>query len=225
MLMFVGVPAWTAMIALAALKPFDPAFVASFPVGSTELFYIVFLVAFFSPRLAGFADILLTKGGVARYGGGRRFGAGALSETLFSCLLCAVTTWRTGLFMIGLLFGRTAIWNGQARDAHALSFATAARGLWQQTLFGVIVLAVAGAGAPSLVLWSLPVTLGYVLALPFAILTASPKLSAATVRIGLCALPEEIDRPEIFATLERAIGKASGSGAASDKSPPVFEPA
>ena len=224
-MMFVGVPAWTAIIALAALKPFDGKSTAAFPAASAELFYLTFLLAYLAPKLAGFADIALTKGGLARYGGGWRFAAGALVEILFSFLLGAATTLRTGLFMIGLLFGRSATWSGQARDAHALSIATAARGLWPQMLFGALVLATVGLSAPILIAWSLPLTLGYILAVPFAVITASPKVGALLTRIGLCAVPEEIDRPDVIAMLDREIGKADRLAASAPEIPLAFEPA
>lgn len=224
-MMFVGVPAWTAIIALAALKPFDGKPPAVFPATSAEFFYLIFLLAYLAPKLAGFADIALTKGGLARYGGGWQFAAGALVEVLFSFLLGAATTLRTGLFMIGLLFGRSAIWSGQARDAHALSLATATQGLWPQMLFGALVLATAGFSAPILILWSLPLTLGYVLAVPFAVVTASPKVGTALARIGVCAVPEEIDRPDVIAMLDREIDKADRLAVSTPEIPTAFEPA
>jgi membrane glycosyltransferase len=140
-------------------------------------------------------------------------------------LLGAVTTLRTGLFMFGLLFGRTAVWNGQARDAHALSVATSVRGLWPQMLFGVLVLTIAGIHAPILVLWSLPLTLGYILAVPFAVLTASPQLGVLLARLRLCAIPEEIDRPEVIVMLEHEIGRVGRFAGTSDEVPSVLEPA
>ena len=224
-LMFIGVPAWTALIALIALEPLSRVPGAAFPAGSAIFFYLVFLVAYLAPKLAGFADILLTRGGLARYGGGARFAAGAFAEMVFSFMLGAITTFRTALFLVGLLWGRTAIWSGQARDAHALSIATAARGLWPQTLFGVSVLTVAGAGSPSLLLWALPLTLGYVLAVPFAVLTTLPRVSAALMRLRLCAIPEEIERPDVITTLEREIGKTDRRGASPGEAPRIFEPA
>ena len=36
--------------------------------------------------------------------------------------------------------GKSVTWNGQARDAHALTWATAVAGLWPQTLFGSTVI-------------------------------------------------------------------------------------
>ncbi|HWG06399.1 MAG TPA: glucans biosynthesis glucosyltransferase MdoH [Beijerinckiaceae bacterium] len=224
-LMFIGVPAWTALIALIALAPFGRAPGVALPTTSATLLYLVFLVAFLAPKLAGFADILMTPGGAKRYGGRMRFVQGALAELIFSFLLGAMTTFRTSVFMIGLLFGRVTIWNGQARDAHSLSVVTAWRGLWPQTLFGAAVAAAGLAGSPSLLVWSLPLTLGYVLAVPFAVVTASPPFGAALMRRGLCAIPEEIERPDVIMTLDQEIGKAAPSGHPPGEASRVFEPA
>ncbi len=101
-LMFVGVPAMTLMIALVPLKILDGEDLSTFPVGLAIGLYLTFLGMYLSPKLAGLADILLAKGGVARYGGLGRFLASAAIEIVFSFLLGAVTTFRITLFMIGL---------------------------------------------------------------------------------------------------------------------------
>lgn len=201
-MMFVGIPAWTAIIVLAALKPLDGENLATFPALSALSFYIVFLLMFLAPKLAGFIDIALTNGGLAGYGGARKFALGAVVEIVFSFLLGAATTFRTGLFMLGLAFGRTILWNGQARDAHALSWATAARGLWGQTLFGILLWGAAWHLAPAVIGPSLPLTLGYFVAIPFAVLTSAPVFGRWLEQRGLCAIPEEIAPPTILLRIQ-----------------------
>ena len=212
-MMFMGVPAWTAIILLSALKPFDGEDMAQFPAASAIGLYGVFLLMYLAPKLAGFIDIMLTPGEMKRYGGVMRFTAGCLFELAFSFLLGAATTLRTSLFMIGLLFGKSVMWNGQARDAHSLSYATAFAGLWPQTLFGAALFIVTGLMAPSLLLWSLPLTLGYLIAAPFAVMTASPMLGRFLAWCKLCALPEEIDQPEILRALDETIAQRARDGA------------
>ena len=212
-MMFMGVPAWTAIILLGALKPFDGEDMAQFPAGSAIGLYMVFLLMYLAPKLAGFIDIAMTPGEMRRYGGVLRFSLGCLAELSFSLLLGAATTLRTSLFMIGLLFGRSVIWNGQARDAHALSYATAFAGLWPQTLFGAALFIVTGLNAPNLLLWSLPLTLGYVIATPFAVFTASPALGELISRWRLCALPEEIAPPAILIALDETLAQRAKSDA------------
>ncbi len=195
-LMFIGIPAWTLMFALAALKPFETAdLAAGYPAGAALFVYLAFLGMFLAPKLAGSLDVILTRGGTARYGGTGRFLTGVVSELVFSFLVGAVTTLRTSLFMIGLLFGKSVTWNGQARDAHALSWATAVAGLWPQTLFGSTVILLLAIGAPTALLWGLPLLAGFPLAIPFAVLTADPALGAVLARWKLCAIPEEIAPP------------------------------
>jgi membrane glycosyltransferase len=202
--MFLGVPAMTLMIALTPAKFFDGEDLSIFPSGLALSVYVTFLVMYLSPKLAGLADILLTPGGTRRYGGTARFLASAAIEVAFSFLLGAVTTFRLTLFMIGLLFGTSVIWSGQSRDAHGVSWATAAKGLWPPFLFGVIVCGALAWLSPTVLLWSLPLTFGYLVGVPFAVATAAPWLGEALRRRNLCVVPEELDTPAEIAGLQRS---------------------
>jgi membrane glycosyltransferase len=121
--------------------------------------------------------------------------AGAATELVYSFLLGAVSTFRVTIFMIGLVFGKTVSWNGQARDAHGIPWDVALQGLWPQLAFGSIVMIVAWLGSPLLVLWGLVMTLGYVVAIPFGVLLADPRAGALLKRWKLCAIPEEFAPP------------------------------
>ena len=74
--MFIGIPAWTVIIALGAIKPLDGEPTALFPSGSALGLYGAFMFMYLAPKLAGFLDIAMTRGGLARYGGGLRFAGG-----------------------------------------------------------------------------------------------------------------------------------------------------
>ena len=107
--------------------------------------------------------------------------------------------------MVGLLFGKSVVWGGQSRDAQGLSWATAAESLWPQTLFGIIVCGALLAIAPAVFWWSLPLTAGYLLAIPFAVLTAEPGLGRLLQRLGLCGIPEDFAAPvEVKAVMGKA---------------------
>lgn len=207
-MMFAGLPAWTAIIALAAFKPFDSDIAMGFPVGSAIAFYVFFLVMFLAPKLAGYLDIAMTRGELARYGGGLRFFAGAATEIVFSFLLAALVTFRTSVFMIGVLFGKTIGWGGQMRDAQAIDGRTAFAALWPQLAFGLALFAVAAVSAPALIAWSLPLTLGYIAGVPFAMLTAWPAAGRWARATGLCAIPEDYAPPPELAVVA-AVGPES----------------
>jgi len=200
--MFIGAPAWTAIALLCALIGALEDTTA-FPARSAEILYVVFLLFFLAPKLLGFLDVALTPGGLARFGGTTRFLASVGIEIASSFVIGAVTTLNTTLF---LLLRQKIGWDAQARDAHGLSLGEATRALWPHLLFGAAILALGGAFAPKLLLWSLPLTFGYLAAIPFAIWSASALTGATFARFRLCATPEELSRSEIlrFSALRRA---------------------
>lgn len=210
-LMFLGVPAFTLMIALTPLKALDwdrPA--ETFPALSAILLYVTFQWMYLSPKIAGFLDILLKSGEAARYGGRTRFVAGVLTEVLFSFLLGAVTTFRIAVFMIGLLFGRSVVWSGQARDAHGIGWGEAVSQLWPVTLFGSVVCVALWFLAPTALWWGLPMLAGYLVAVPFTVLTSAPSLGRALARLRLCAIPEEYATPAEVAAVQAGDPPAGG---------------
>lgn len=203
-LMFVGLPAWTLMIALLPLKVIEDKGLAFYPSGLAAFLYVLFFFMYLSPKFAGAADILLTRGGAARWGGTGKFLLSAAIELVFSFLQGAVSTFRTTIFMIGLAFGKSDIgWNGQSRDAQSLSVATALQGLWPHLLFGIYVVGALWLLSPNVMWWAMPLIAGYVLAVPFAVITASPALGRWFQRTGLCAIPEDVaPPPEVVAVLK-----------------------
>lgn len=195
-MMYIGAPAWMLMTLAAAWKIVEgmPADIDA--ALAIAMFFIMFSVSLM-PKAIGLLDIALTPGGAARYGGRLRFAIGGLVEAVFSVLIAPVVAFRVTIFLIGLLFGKSMTWSGQNRDAYRLSLGDAARGLWPQTVFGVLLgLAIwIGSGAGTLV-WAAPMLLGLTLAIPLAVLTAHPGFGAWAARWGLCAIPDEVARPE-----------------------------
>jgi membrane glycosyltransferase len=204
-LMFIGIPAWTLMIALSPIAAYEAQGIADYPAGLAAGLYVTFFVMYLMPKIAGLIDAALTRGGVARYGGALRFVAGAAIELVFSFLQGAVSTIRTTIFMIGLAFGKSVVWGGQSRDAYGISWSTAWASLWPQTLFGVVVCGLLWLVSPAVLHWSLPLTAGYLLASPVAVLTASPALGRLLERLGLCGIPEDFAPPkEVSAVMGEA---------------------
>lgn len=201
-LMFVGVPAWTVMIALLPLFTVGALRIPDFPVASAQALYITFLLMYLSPKIAGLIDAMLTRGEVRRFGGPVRFAVSAAIELVFSFLQGAVSTIRTSIFMVGLLFGKSIVWNGQRRDAVGVSWAAAASALWPQLVFGIGVCGALLMISPVTLLWSLPLTAGYLLAIPFTVVTASPAFGRWMKRYGIAAIPEDFAPPPVIAALD-----------------------
>ncbi len=195
-LMFVGLPAWTLMIALLPLAAWQAQSVQNYPTGLAIFLYLLFFGMYLMPKIAGLIDVVLTKGGMNQYGGPLRFIASAALELVFSFLQGAISTIRTTIFMVGLAFGKSVTWGGQSRDAYGISWRTAVENLWPQTLFGVIVCGLLYLISPTVLWWSLPLTAGYLVAIPFAVTTASPALGRVFQKIGLCGIPEDFAAPK-----------------------------
>ena len=68
-LMFIGIPAWTLMIALLPVAAWQARGIDDFPVNLAIGLYVTFFTMYLMPKIAGLADAVLTRGGVARYGG------------------------------------------------------------------------------------------------------------------------------------------------------------
>jgi membrane glycosyltransferase len=194
-LMFVGIPAWTLMIALSPIAALEARSIADYPTGLAIGLYVTFFAMYLAPKIAGLLDAMLTRGGVASFGGPLRFASSALLELVFSFLQGAVSTIRTTIFMIGLAFGRSVVWGGQSRDAYGISLRTALENFWPQTLFGVVVCGALYAISPTAFYWSLPLTAGYLLAIPFAVVTAIPELGRLMKRHGIAGIPEDFAPP------------------------------
>jgi membrane glycosyltransferase len=197
MLMFVSIPAWTVAVALLPFAAWLPRTVG---VPWLIALYWLYLLMYLSPKLVGYLHTAASRHRRSRYGGLPRFAAGVACELVFSMIQFSITSLHTTGFIAAMLFGRSASWSGQVRDTRIVSWREACRALWPQTMFGVALHTALFATVPEILPWALPYTLGYLVAIPFAVVTASPAVGAWCVRHGLCAVPEDlVPTPELAA--------------------------
>ncbi len=196
-LMFLNPPALTLALLLLPLR----AATQDGPAAGAAALYLLWLLLSLAPKLAGYAAVLADREARSAHGGGMRFLAGALAEVAASFLLLGASSVRLTGAMIGLALGRAGAWSAQDRDARGLRWREAFRTLGGVTLFGVLVCGALAAVSPVLLVWSLPLTLGSLMAVPFCVLTAAPGAGRAMVRSGLCATREEIAPPWEIARL------------------------
>ena len=150
----------------------------------------------FAPKIAGIIDVLLRSETRKAYGGTPRILISAFIELLFSMLLAPVVTVSQTVFMGGLLFGKTIVWNSQARDSRQVAWGEAFRSLWPQVTLGLFFFVIFLALAPQVLPWASPVITGLLLAPVFAWGTTHPAFGRMLRRLGLCALPEEFVMPD-----------------------------
>lgn len=202
-LMYLSAPAWMLLTALGMIKVMvDPT--GYFNGDLAVTMFLVIVGMSFAPKIFGAMTVAMQPGGMARYGGKRRFAKGVAVETVFSILMSPAVALRLTIFLGGLLMGKRIGWNGQDRDVHGIPWSLAARELWPQTVFGLAMIAVFATHAPAALWWSLPVILGLVLAIPFAVITASPRLGRRLAARKMCATPEERMMPELLVALGKA---------------------
>jgi membrane glycosyltransferase len=202
MLMFIGSPAWIGLLVLGTLaQAFSHAPGSFIRADAGMALLVCVLVMWFAPKIASAIDILLRPELRRAFGGTGLFIISFTIETVYSILLCPILWFGHTLFLIGLLFGREIGWIGQTRDDHAVPFTLALQNLWPHTLLGCAVLGLLAVTQPAAIPYALFLAGGPALAIPFAMMTASPWLGSFAARIGIGRLPEETARPAVLLAL------------------------
>ena len=201
-LMFIGSPAWIGLLVLGTLaQAFSHAPGSFIRADAGMALLACVLVMWFAPKIASAIDILLRPELRRAFGGTGLFIISFAIETVYSILLCPILWFGHTLFLIGLLFGREIGWIGQTRDDHAVPFTLALQNLWPHTLLGCAVLGLLAVTQPAAIPYALFLAGGPALAIPFAMMTASPWLGSFAARIGIGRLPEETARPAALLAL------------------------
>jgi membrane glycosyltransferase len=193
-LLFAGAPLYVAMLALAALVAASGGW-AAVETNKVLAFSLAWTVSIYSPKLLGYAEVLLSGERRARYGGAARFAAGAALEFSFTLLLDALSQVHKTLAMLRLALGARPGWLAQNRSVRGVGWTEAARMFWPHTLFGLAVFAGFAACSWAAVLWAAVFAGGLLVAIPFCVVTADPRLSAWLGAHGVAAVPEEVAPP------------------------------
>jgi membrane glycosyltransferase len=201
-LMFIGSPAWIGLLVLGTLAEAFSHTPGSFIRADAGMALLVcVLVMWFAPKIASAIDILLRPELRHAFGGTGLFIISFAIETVYSILLCPILWFGHTLFLAGLLFGREIGWIGQTRDDHAVPFTLALQNLWPHTLLGCAVLGLLAVTQPAAIPYALFLAGGPALAIPFAMMTASPWLGSFAARVGVGRLPEETARSAVLLAL------------------------
>jgi membrane glycosyltransferase len=215
LVMFLGSPGWIGLLVFgaiaAALAGTGGAFIHP---GIGLLLCGLVLIMHFSPQIATAIDVLSRSPLRRSFGGGLRFVAGLVTWMLFFAMLQPIMWFSHTIFLGRLLAGRSVGWGPQARDDHQVPWSLAARQLWPHTLLGVSSIGLLAATVPAAIPYALFVAGGPALSIPLAVVTASPAVGRAMVRLGLCRLPEETAPPlEMAALALPAVELAAGQRA------------
>jgi membrane glycosyltransferase len=155
----------------------------------------------FAPKIATVVDVLTRSEARRKFGGGARFLASVATETVFFILLSPIMWLGHTLFIAALLAGHAVGWKAQTRDDHGVPAKFAFQQLWPQTVLGAAAIIVLLVTHPAALPYQLFVSGGLLLAVPLAVVTATPGVGALLVRIGLGRLPEETSPPPALEAL------------------------
>jgi membrane glycosyltransferase len=190
-LLFAGAPLYLAMLCLIAIAV-ALGETRSVPFGRTLALALAWCLVLYGPKLLGYAQVLLSATERARYGGAARFAVGAASEIVFTLLLDAPATVSKTIALVRVLRGAPLRWAPQNREERGVSWREAFDQFWPHTLFGVCVFAALLHGSSGAALWAAPFAGGLLVAIPFCVLTADPRVSRWLRERGVAAVPEEI---------------------------------
>ncbi|KAL7755478.1 hypothetical protein ACKLNR_014576 [Fusarium oxysporum f. sp. zingiberi] len=151
------------------------------------------------PKVAGIIDI--AGASFERYGSRFRCIVSALLELVLMTLIGPATAVNTTVFLCGLLMGKSISWDSQNRDRLGLSWRDTFQVLWPQTLIGFGIAGLLIIKNTNQQMSTLPFVTSLCLAMPLAVLTASPRLSHTITRFRLFTVPEEVKLPPLLSTL------------------------
>ncbi len=188
-LLFAGMPFYLLFL-LAAAAAAATDHVSSFPAAAALT--AAWLSALYAPKLLGYAEVALSPGKRARYGGFSRFAGGATAEFAFSLLVDPISVVAKTGAMLRIGLGVRAGWARQNRADRGVGWDEAARLLWPQTILGTLAFAGFASSGWVATLWALPLAGGLLLAIPLCVLTADPRFGRWMRRRQIAATPEEI---------------------------------
>jgi membrane glycosyltransferase len=218
MLMYLSSPAWIAMMAIGTVAlalsetRVGPRVPVSLGAGAALFALVMFMT--FAPKIASVIDLLLREPARRSYGGGASFVSNVAAETLHMLILSPIMALAHTLFLIRLLvFRRGGTWNSQLRESHSVPWRLALMRLWPQTLAGGLIIGVVMMKAPDRIGLALIGAGGLLVAVPFAVATASPLLGVVLARIGIGRIPEEVEVPAALESLRLPAIEARGGKA------------
>lgn len=196
--MYVAQATWIGMLAVACIGSVFGDFKTDIPRLGLVLFFGVFFLSV-APKVFGAADVWLSAGGPARYGGLLVFSASVGMELVSSMLMAPIVAFSVALFLIGLVLGKSMNWSAPNRDSQGIAWHDAFRTLIPQTLAGIALAATLWwVGGGTAVIWGLPVIAGLALAVPYTVLGSRPAAGSRLARLGLFGTPEEQSAPSIL---------------------------
>ena len=205
-LMFTGAPAWMVFVVVATAGFVTDVGIHMQAVGPGYTLFAIIMLMIFAPKISSFFDALLNPELRKRFGGGPAMVFSAISEVLFSVMISPIMAIANTIFLFKLfVLRKPKNWLAQARGVEAVPFGKALFHLWPQMLFGAVgFYVVLGSGWYSigLLFLCLPVFVGPLLAVPFAMSSSLPFSGWISAKYGVWQIPEEEEPTVVLRALD-----------------------
>ncbi len=162
-------------------------------------------VLLFFPKVCAVA-LVLVKGRRKLFGGFWRLLAGVGLEVLTSSLLAPIRMQFHSKFVLFTLLGSETGWETQEREGKATSWRQAVRFHLGGTLLAAVWGSVLFVFNRPFFWWVSPIFIPLFLSIPLSVVTSLPALGRGLRRLGLLAVPEEIDPPPELVETQRFFG-------------------
>jgi membrane glycosyltransferase len=149
------------------------------------------------PKLLGFLTLLARPARRRAFGGAFFAFVSMVVEIIVSGLIAPVMMFSQSRAIADILLGRDSGWQVQQREAGGLPIADALRRFAPHTIAGLTLGACAYAVSLPLFFWMMPVTVGLVLAIPIATLTADARVGNGFGDARLLITPDMRDEPDV----------------------------
>jgi membrane glycosyltransferase len=153
----------------------------------------------FLPKLLGCIATGVNTSERRGCGGGARLAISTLAEAIMSALIAPIMMLMQSRAVFDVLLGRDAGWLAQRRGRGTLLRSELVKSYGRITLLGAVSGISAYVVSPSLFLWTLPVIIGLLFAIPIAAASSSYRLGIALRSGGLLLVPEEQSPPTVLA--------------------------
>ncbi|MBT9470989.1 MAG: glucans biosynthesis glucosyltransferase MdoH [Pseudomonadota bacterium] len=150
------------------------------------------------PKVMGAVLIARRRASRLACGGTVSLALSVLAEIVISALMAPVFMLMHSRAVVEVLRGRHSGWAAQQRDEGRLKFKQAWRSHWLHTALGLAWAGAAFALDPVLLVWTSPVALGLVLAIPLSMATSRADAGAGSRNLGLFLTPEEAEPPAVM---------------------------
>jgi len=206
-LAYVSAPLWMLFLVSIVLGTFvdgSQRFVASAtPVRAIAIgLFVASMTLLLLPKVLAVVATVTDRVRRERAGGTWTVLRSSVFEAFVSVIVAPMLAVEHTRFVLAVLSGRTVQWTAQSRDTHGVRWSEAARQYGSLTLAGLGLAIVLFLVEPALLAWFAPVLIGWLGAIPIAVMLGSQKVGLWLKRRRWLLIPSE-QSPEPIAVAQR----------------------